>query len=93
MDVLLLRRGRSEIREVLEVREQRKADLRTHRRDLQFRHYQSQVFDSSDTSSAAIANEACGLVYPFTVEKIDRILKGPGCSVVLFRCDKDISIE
>jgi hypothetical protein len=60
---------------------------------LQLGQYQAQLLDRARTAGTAIADEAGGLVVPFSEKKIDRVLECTGDAMIILGRDEDVAIE
>src|ERR1700731_1878868 len=67
-----------EVREILEVIEERESDRGAYVRHLQFGHDHSKMFDGAHAAQAAVTHEARGFVVPFAIDEVDRVLQRSG---------------
>ena len=79
--------------EVFEVGIHGEQDLETHGGHLHLRQVQTQLLDGTRSAGAAVADEASRLVVPLGEQKIDRVLKGAGGSMVVLGRDENVAIE
>src|SRR5882757_5751594 len=93
IDRLLMPGIRLEDAEVFKVVKHGEQDLIAHRRDLNLGQYQAQLLDGARTAGTAIADEAGGLVVPFSEQKIDRVLECTGDAMIILGRHEDIAIK
>src|SRR6185369_6093855 len=93
IDRLLMPGIRLEDAEVFKVAKQGQQDLVANRCDLQLGQHQAQLFNRARTAGTAIADEAGGLVVPFSEQKIDRVLECTRDTMIIFGRHEDVAIE
>jgi hypothetical protein len=79
--------------EVFKISKKRKHDLGTHVCDLQFSHYQPQLFHRPGAACTAVTDKSCGFIVPFLIEKIECVFECAGDGVIIFGSNKNKGIE
>src|SRR5580693_350061 len=78
---------------ILEIGEEGEADLRPHVGELDVADHLTEYFHGARPAIAAIADESDGLVVPFAVQEVDRILERGGRPMIVLGRHEDEAVE